>query len=400
MLNPNVKFLLVDDVEANLIALEGLLRRDGLEQFKASSGKEALEILLQHDISLAFLDVEMPGMNGFELAELMRGTERTRRVPIIFLTAGAADKDRRFRGYEAGAVDFIFKPIEPHILQSKANVFFELARQRHELQSVAEEKARLLTALSEAQKKLQVHADQLDQNVRERTASLEETNNNLEAFTYSVAHDLRSPLRAQHSFAQALLEDYGEALGEVGRDMASRIKTAAIRQEKLIDDLLEFSRLSRTEIKIEKLNLRKIVAEVVLESSFAIEECKAKVEIQPFDYLVFGHEASLRAAVENLLANALKFKKPNVAPVIRIFSELQGDYVRLWIEDNGIGIAPEYFGQIFGVFQRLHKTGEYPGTGVGLAIVKKAMERMGGNVGLEAQEGTGSRFWIQLKRAT
>src|SRR5665213_3043602 len=235
MLSQPIKFLLVDDLDANLVALEGLLRRGGLEVLKARSGKEALELLLVHDVALAFLDVQMPEMNVFELAEWMRGTERTRRVPIIFLTAGAADKERRFRGYDAGAVDFLFKPVEPHILQSKADVFFELARQRDELRAVAEEKARLVSALSDAQKELQVHAQRLEQRVRERTASLEETNNHLEAFCYTIAHDLRAPLRAQHGFAQALLDDYGTLIGEPGRDYAERIKSAAGRLENLVD---------------------------------------------------------------------------------------------------------------------------------------------------------------------
>ena len=125
-----VHFLLVDDLEENLLALEGLLRRDGLVLLKARSGPEALELLLTHEVALAFVDVQMPEMDGFELAELMRGTERTRRVPIIFLTAGTPDRQRRFRGYEAGAVDFLTKPIEPHVLCSKADVFFELWRER------------------------------------------------------------------------------------------------------------------------------------------------------------------------------------------------------------------------------------------------------------------------------
>src|SRR6202034_3149120 len=128
-----VYFLLVDDLKENLLSLEALLRRDGLVLLKALSGDEALELLLQHDVSLALSDVQMPGLNGFELAELMRGNERTRRIPIIFVTAGSADRQRRFRGYEAGAVDFIYKPIEPDILRSKADVFYELYRQRQQI---------------------------------------------------------------------------------------------------------------------------------------------------------------------------------------------------------------------------------------------------------------------------
>src|SRR6201986_4880540 len=131
-MNP-VYFLLVDDLQENLLSLEALLRRDGLVLLKARSGDEALELLLANDVALALVDVQMPGLNGFELAELMRGNERTRRVPIIFVTAGTADSQRRFRGYEAGAVDFIQKPIEPDILRSKADVFFDLYRQRQQL---------------------------------------------------------------------------------------------------------------------------------------------------------------------------------------------------------------------------------------------------------------------------
>jgi signal transduction histidine kinase len=399
MSNNLVKFLIVDDLEANLIALEGLLRRDGLELLKARSGKEALEMLLLHDVSLAFLDVQMPEMNGFELAELMRGTEKTRRIPIIFLTAGTADRERRFRGYDAGAVDFLFKPVEPHILQSKAGVFFELARQRLELQAVADEKARLLTALTEAQKHLQMHAENLDQRVRERTASLEETNNHLEAFCYTIAHDLRAPLRAQHSFAQALLDEYGSRLDDEGRDYAQRIRSAAERLENLVDDLLDYSRISRKEIESNRVDLHKIVSEVCAEMAFSINETSAQVEIQPFHCEVLAHEVTLRVAITNLVSNALKFKKTESPPSIRISAESRGENIRLWIGDCGIGIAPEYFEQIFGVFHRLHKSGQYPGTGVGLAIVKKAVERMGGQVGVEAEPGVGSRFWIELKHA-
>ncbi|HEX3801018.1 MAG TPA: ATP-binding protein [Verrucomicrobiae bacterium] len=399
MANKTVKFLLVDDLEANLLALGGLLKRDHLELLMASSGKAALELLLIHDIALAFVDVQMPEMNGFELAELMRGTERTRRVPIIFLTAGATDQERRFRGYDAGAVDFLTKPIEAHVLQSKANVFFELARQHQELQAVAEEKARLISSLSEAQRELQIHAENLDRRVRERTASLEETNKHLEAFCYTIAHDLRGPMRAQNGFAQILLEEYGDALGDTGRDLTMRIQAAAKRQENLIDDLLAYSRVSRDEMSVNRENLHRIVSDVCEEMSYFIKEAKAELTLEPFDFKVRAHEMSLRLAITNLLSNALKFRKPGGTPRIEIHAERNGECTRLWIMDNGIGIAPEYFEKIFEVFQRLHKTSEYPGTGVGLAIVKKAVERMGGRVGLEAEESVGSRFWIELKNA-
>ncbi len=146
-----VRFLLVDDLEENLLSLEALLRRENLVLLKARSGDEALELLLQHDVALALVDVQMPGLNGFELAELMRGNERTRHIPIIFVTAGTADGQRRFRGYEAGAVDFIQKPIEPDILRSKADVFFQLYRQRQQIAAQRDELEAQAEALKEAE---------------------------------------------------------------------------------------------------------------------------------------------------------------------------------------------------------------------------------------------------------
>src|SRR6201991_3742957 len=160
-----VYFLLVDDLEENLLSLEALLRRDGLVLLKARSGDEALELLLDHDVALALVDVQMPGLNGFELAELMRGNERTRRIPIIFLTAGNADGQRRFRGYEAGAVDFIQKPIESDILRSKADVFFELFRQRQQI--------------AEQRDELEVHAE-----------ALREAGRRKDEFLISLRHDI------------------------------------------------------------------------------------------------------------------------------------------------------------------------------------------------------------------
>src|SRR6202012_2688058 len=158
-----INFLLVDDLEENLLALEALLQREGLACLKARSGEEALELLLVHDIALALLDVQMPGMDGFQLAEFMRGMERSRHIPIIFVTAGTTDSQRRFRGYEAGAVDFTQKPIEADILRSKANVFFDLYQQRRQIQYQRD-------ALEDSTKALAASADRLEIQVRERTA--------------------------------------------------------------------------------------------------------------------------------------------------------------------------------------------------------------------------------------
>ena len=241
--------------------------------------------------------------------------------------------------------------------------------------------------------------ESLEQTVAMRTAALKEINKQMEAFTYTIAHDLRAPLRAQQGFATALLQDYGEALGETGRDYAERIISSADRLDDLVNDLLAFSRLDRTELQLRKIDLRKTVTDVCQEMAFHIHEAKAKIQIDNFDFQISGHEPTLRTAITNLLSNGIKFHKPDATPEVRIRAEDRGKCVRLWVEDNGIGIAPEHQHQIFGVFHRLHPIGDYPGTGVGLAIVQKGIERMDGSVGVESQEGHGSRFWLQLKKA-
>jgi two-component system, sensor histidine kinase and response regulator len=419
MAEREIKFLLVDDLEENLMALEALLRRKGLKLLKAQSGTEALELLLEHDVALAILDVQMPGMDGFELAELMRGTERTRRVPIIFVTAGAVDTRRRFEGYDKGAVDFLFKPIEPHILQSKAHVFFELykekqevARQRDELQVLADENARLLDETRQRAEALEKFKQELERLVADRTRELRETNDQLNAFCYSIAHDLKAPLRAQSAFASILQEEFQHLLGEKGCDYLRRISNAAERQSRLVQDLLSHMSISRTELPMDSVDLSTIVQQARTDIIMDVQRTGAQFEIGPLRERVMANPSSLHLVVVNLLSNALKFVAPGTKPIVRIWSEVlpaheknsreqpNGRFVRVWVQDNGIGIPAEYADKVFGVFERLHTSKHYPGTGIGLAIVKKAVERMGGQVGVASDPGKGSRFWVDLQRST
>lgn len=249
----------------------------------------------------------------------------------------------------------------------------------------------------EEQKQAEAHLEKL---VSERTQSLSESNNDLEAFCYTIAHDLRAPLRAQQAFASLLIDSFGEALGENGRNYAERIHAAAKRLDELVTDLLAYSRISRADLPLVPVDLRKIVCEVERQMAFEIGESKAEVSIDAFDTKVLAHELTLKTALQNLLSNALKFTKPGTTPVIRIYVENCGEsMICLWVQDSGIGIPPDYHRQIFGIFQRLHKTGEYPGTGVGLAIVQKSMDRMGGGVNVKSIPGDGSAFGLKLRLA-
>ena len=276
--------------------------------------------------------------------------------------------------------------------------------------------------------------ENLELRVRERTAQLEAINKDLEAFSYSVSHDLREPLRAIEGFAQALLEDFTDSLPSVGQEYAQRIVAAANRLDKLIQDMLKYSRLSRADLQRSRVNLSAVVAEALTQLEVEIQQRQAQISlVEPLPEVI-GDYTALLSAIFNLLANAVKFVTPDIQPQVRVWAEeiegqgdtreqgeqekqgmqeMQGEkshsslvtpssplitskWVRLWIEDNGIGIAPKYQRQIFRVFERLHGVESYSGTGIGLAIVHKGMERMGGYVGVESQLGQGSRFWLEL----
>ena len=222
-----------------------------------------------------------------------------------------------------------------------------------------------------------------------------EINKELEAFNYSISHDLRGPLRSMQGFACALLEECSEELGEGGREYASRIVSSGRYMDTLLRDLLAYSRLTAAELTLSPIDLNALLADVIEQLQNEIEEKKAVVNVEPSLDLVVGHAPTLRHVFGNLIGNALKFTDPTTRPQVRIHTEAGTDSVRVWVEDNGIGIAPEHQQQIFRLFLRLHRDA-YCGTGIGLTIAQKGVERMGGRVGVESESGVGSRFWLEL----
>jgi signal transduction histidine kinase len=229
----------------------------------------------------------------------------------------------------------------------------------------------------------------LENRVKERTAELE-------AFSYSIAHDLRGPLRSIHRFSDLLREDYAARLDDQGREFLRRLTDGAARMDKLIEDLLDYSKVARTDIHLHPVDLNVLCAEVRNELSEEIEDRKGRIVVQPELPRVQADRLLLRQALLNLVSNGLKFVAPGAAPEVLITTELRGDVVRIRLQDNGIGIPREYHGRVFQIFERLNPIEAYPGTGVGLAIVKKAVERMKGALGLDSEPGHGSTFWIDL----
>lgn len=239
----------------------------------------------------------------------------------------------------------------------------------------------------------------LEERVQERTAALSEMNQQLETFVYSVAHDLRSPVRSITGFTQLVLDDFSANIADEGKDFLQRVMTASHRMDSLIQDLLDYSRIANRHLARERVELDWVLDRVLPTLQPEAEKRGGAIEVEtPLPHVV-GHPAILEQTVLNLMTNALKFVAPEQTPRIRVFAERRGGLVRLWVEDNGIGIEPRYHDRVFGVFERLHGQEIYPGTGIGLAIVRKGVERMGGKVGIESEVGKGSRFWIELSAA-
>jgi PAS domain S-box-containing protein len=239
--------------------------------------------------------------------------------------------------------------------------------------------------------------DALEQKVAERTSELKRAAEQLEAFSYTVAHDLRAPLRTMNSFSQILLEDYSHALPPEAANMLERVKTSSERMDRLIRDLLEFSRLGRMDISLQEVPLANVVDVVLGDLAEDIRANNADVFVRHPMPIVLGNHATLVHVLANLISNALKFTQPGVRPEIKICAEDREPLIRVFVQDNGIGIAEEHRERIFGMFERLHRGDAYAGTGVGLAIVRKAIERLGGHSGVESQLGQGSLFWFELR---
>jgi signal transduction histidine kinase len=374
------KILAVDDKPENLFALEHILNDAGAELIKAANGNEALTASLNHEFSLAIVDVQMPEMDGYELAELLRSDDRTRSLPIIFLSAVYSDDHHIFKGYDAGAVDFITKPYDPRILLGKVRVFLELAQQRMDLSHYAEELRRA--------------RDELEIKVKERTAELERSNRDLEEFAYVISHDLQEPLRIVTGYVQILERRYGRMLDADANGLIVRIVGAVSRMKNLISDLLAYSRLAIKGKTCEDASSEDALEYALQNLKAAIEESDTSITRDSLP-VVRADYSQLMQLFQNLIGNAIKFHGEKT-PRIHVSAASQNDGWVFSVRDNGIGIDLEYSERVFGVFQRLHTRTEYPGTGIGLAICKRIVERHGGNIWVESELGKGSTFYFTL----
>ena len=370
-----VKILLVDDLDGNLLALEGLLRRDDVEIITAKSGTKALELLIANEFALALVDVQMPGMSGFELAELMRGASKTKNVPIIFVTATAEHQISSFKGYESGAVDFLLKPLDAHAVKAKVNVFIELYRSQRE-------QKQLLAALTKTQA-------ELEQAVRIR-----------DEFMSIASHELKTPLTSLKLQAQLRKRNLLKGSAYVFTQELTKMFEADEKQleriTRLIDDMLDISRISSGNLSLrpERFDLCELVQDIVERNSeqFVAAGCPVEMKIgQP----VFGSWDRFRIeqVVANLLTNAMRYGAGKSISVEVSSSASQG---RVTVSDHGQGIALANHERIFQRFERAVSGSEISGLGLGLYIVKQILEAHHASIRVESELGQGASFCVEL----
>lgn len=371
---PPVNILVVDDDATKRFALRTILAPLDETVIEASSGADALRQLLRNEFAVVLLDVRMPIMDGFDTAQLIRQRPRSELTPLIFVTALDQAETDMARGYNLGAVDFVFAPVVPAILRAKVSVFIELYRGQQELRR---------------------YRTQLETLVEERTIALTAINRELEAFSYAVSHDLRGPLVAFESLSKSLLGDYGDRLDEKATANLRGMRESSERMASVFDGLQMLFQLSGGELRREDLDVTAMAAQVVEEVRNADGQLRTEVEIMP-EITGTGDRRLVHILLGNLIGNAWKFTRTVDSPRITIGSEIVDGETRIFVKDNGVGFDMIDSHRLFGAFQRLHTQSEFPGAGIGLATARRIVNRHGGRIWGEGAVGEGATFYFVL----
>lgn len=400
-----IKILVVDDREDNLMSIEAILEKDNYTIVKAQSGLAALKILLhQEEFSLILMDVQMPGMNGFETANIIYERDKFRNIPIIFITAHDQDEAYIFKGYEIGGVDYIFKPVNPELLRMKVGVFVDLYTKNRQLIAHEQQLLALNNSLQkeiEERKSSEEKIKSLNIQLTRNNSHLLTMNEKLDRFAFVASHDLQEPLRKILVFTDRMLQK-GTQEGEVEKYLG-KISSASARMQTLIHDLLAYSRQSPEETDFKDTDLNLVLKDVMNEMEISIEKNNALILAEDLP-VIQAAPSLIHQLFSNLLSNAIKFRKKTVAPVINIKTQSVNNhkenrssrFLQISISDNGIGFDPRYKEEIFVVFKRLHSYHEIEGTGVGLSLCKKIMEIHSGTIAAEGIPGEGTKIVLRF----
>ncbi|MDB6056063.1 MAG: hypothetical protein JWN25_3586 [Verrucomicrobiales bacterium] len=390
----NGKVLIVDDMPANVRLLERVLSGAGFTSVTTTMDpREVCDLHLKNRYHLILLDLEMPYMGGFQVMEGLKQIEKDSYLPVLVITA---QPEHKLGALKSGAKDFISKPFDIAEVLTRVYNMLEVRLLHLETRKLYEEVVIERLALVTAKDEIVHYALRLEDLVEERTASLRERVSELEGFSYTASHDMRAPLRAMQCYAQFLVDDYSSKLDEKAIGYLQQIMRSSVRLDSLVRDVLSYAKVLHDNLPMEQVDLDRLVRDIV-ETYPHGQQIKTQIHIQGALPVVMGKVALLTQCISNLLSNGIKFVAGGVEPKIEIWAEKrEPGAIRIWFSDNGIGIAIEDQERVFQMFERIYPASEYEGTGIGLTIVKKAVERMGGKLGCESELGHGARFWIDL----
>ncbi|EKO32027.1 sensor histidine kinase [Leptospira santarosai] len=366
------KILIVDDKPENLVALEIVLRDLNVELVKALSGNDALKATLHHEFALALLDIQMPEMDGYELAGIIREESKTAHLPFIFISAVYTDNLNVFKGYEKGAFSFITKPFQPEILINKVQFFIDKYVQD-------------ITLL------------ELNESLKQKNLELEYSNRELDAFCYSVSHDLKAPLRGIRGYTKILKEDYKDKLDEEGERILGLVIENSVKMGSLIDSLLLLSRLGKKDMRKSPIDMNGLVSKILEEFREDLKKGNLELEVKDL-FPVMGDAELLKQVLINLISNAIKYSSKKESSKVEIGCFAEENEITYYVKDNGAGFNMKYANKLFGVFQRLHENTEFEGIGIGLAIVQRIVLRHGGRVWAEGELDRGATFYFALPK--
>jgi signal transduction histidine kinase len=351
-----INILIVDDLPENLLSLESILEQEGRNIIKASSGNEALKIARETELALIILDVQMPEMDGFEVAHLLRDNPATKDISVLFVTALSYNEKYTIKGYKEGAVDYLQKPLDTSIVKAKVNVFEKIYRQRMKL--------------------------------KESNDKLLATNKQLDEFVYIVSHDLKAPLRGLSSICSFLDEELGQDQKKEVSELLVLIKRRTAWMQALIDGILHYSRLANAVGEKEEVAVNELIDNII---EMISPPSNFRFEIADNMPVLNAERIKIHEVFQNIISNAIKYND-KAEGVIRVSQLVFPDHYEFIIQDNGCGIKPEHFERIFGIFQTLGSKEKSESTGIGLTIVKKIVEQQGGKVTLASEYGVGTTF--------
>jgi two-component system, sensor histidine kinase and response regulator len=395
-----IKILLVDDREDNLMSIEAILERENYIFRKASSGKEALKILLkEQDFSLILMDVEMPGLSGFDTATMIYERDKLRHIPIIFITAHDSNLENIYRGYKMGAVDYISKPIDKEMLKARVSVFIELYKKNIQIKA---QEQKLIVINNELEHKVRERTDQLTKKNLELEAKnleLERINNDLDNFIYTASHDLKAPMANLEALVDVLNTKLEGKLEDKEQKLFNMIGMSIDKFNNTIRDLTRITMVQKDlEDHKERISFQEMVADIKIDIAHLVNESGVTFfEYYDIKEMVYAKK-NLRSILHNLITNAIKYRSPERKAEVKIQTYRRHQATVLSVSDNGLGLSEEHQAKMFTMFKRFHSHVE--GSGIGLYIIKKIVENNGGKIEMESEKGKGTTFKVVFGQQT